>query len=59
MKIFAIGDLHLSHAVDKPMDIFGPQWKDHPGRIADSWRRGVGDRDLVLVPGDLSWAMRK
>lgn len=58
MKIFAIGDLHLGHAVDKPMDIFGPQWKDHADQIAGHWKECVGDADLVLVPGDVSWAMR-
>lgn len=58
MKIFAIGDLHLGHTVDKPMDVFGPQWKDHTGRIAENWRERVLDTDLVLVPGDVSWAMR-
>jgi predicted phosphohydrolase len=58
MKIFAIGDLHLGHAVDKPMDIFGPQWKDHTGQIAGNWEERVRDEDLVLVPGDLSWGMR-
>ena len=58
MKIFAIGDLHLGHAVDKPMDIFGQAWKDHTRRIGASWERTVGTGDLVLVPGDLSWAMR-
>jgi predicted phosphohydrolase len=58
MKIFAIGDLHLGHTVDKPMDIFGPQWKDHTEKIAGSWRERVSDSDVVLVPGDVSWAMR-
>ena len=58
MKIFAIGDLHLGHTVDKAMDIFGPQWKDHTGQIAENWRERVRDPDLVLVPGDISWAMR-
>ncbi len=58
MKIFAIGDLHLGHAVDKPMDIFGPQWKEHTEQIAENWRTQVDDGDLVLVPGDVSWSMR-
>jgi len=57
VKIFAIGDLHLGHAVDKPMDIFGHAWKDHTRRMEDSWKRTVGAADLVLVPGDISWAM--
>ena len=58
MKIFAIGDLHLGHAVDKPMDIFGPQWKAHVHQIATNWQGRVRDQDLVLIPGDVSWAMR-
>jgi uncharacterized protein len=58
MKVFAIGDLHLGHAVHKPMDIFGPQWKDHAQQIAGNWQERVSDQDLVLVPGDVSWAMR-
>ncbi len=58
MRVFGIGDLHLSHAVDKPMDIFGPEWKDHVKRMAENWTRVLREEDLVLVPGDLSWAMR-
>lgn len=38
------------------MDRFGPQWVDHPTRMAEAWDRLVGDDDLVLVPGDISWA---
>ncbi len=26
MAFYALGDLHLSHAVDKPMDVFGSGW---------------------------------
>jgi len=58
MKIFAIGDLHLSSSGKKPMDIFGPQWRNHWEKIAQNWKGSVGPGDLVLVPGDLSWAMR-
>ncbi len=57
MKIFAIGDLHLSTAVDKPMDIFGPGWENHFERIQTDWLAKVTDNDLVLVPGDISWGM--
>ena len=57
MKAFAIGDLHLSGSRPKPMDVFGPEWKDHAARIERNWREAVSDADLVLVPGDLSWAM--
>lgn len=58
MKVFAIGDLHLSGAVDKPMDIFGSAWEHHARRIAHAWRAVVSPEDLVLIPGDFSWAMQ-
>lgn len=57
MNIFAIGDLHLSGGDDKPMDIFGAQWEHHFDRISASWRQMVKEDDLVLIPGDISWAM--
>lgn len=58
MRIFALGDLHLPGRDDKPMDVFGGQWNDHPGRIARNWERSVGTRDWVLIPGDISWALK-
>lgn len=58
MKVFAIADLHLPGAGSKPMDVFGPKWGNHAARIADNWRGLVSGEDLVLLPGDLSWAMR-
>lgn len=57
MKIFAIGDLHLPGNSPKPMDVFGHAWDEHPLRIAEAWRDTVADEDLVLIPGDISWAM--
>lgn len=57
MNVFAIGDLHLPGGQDKPMDIFGAAWKDHPEKIRAAWRDLVSDDDVVLVPGDISWAM--
>lgn len=40
------------------MDVFGPGWEGHPQRFFEGWRRVVRDDDLVLIPGDISWAMR-
>ncbi len=57
MKVFAIGDLHLSGAVDKPMDVFGVAWDKHFLRIQTYWRERVATEDVVLIPGDISWAM--
>ena len=57
MAIYAIGDLHLSFNNSKPMDIFGDNWKDHENKIKENWIEKVKDEDLVLLPGDFSWAM--
>lgn len=58
MAIYAISDLHLSFVRPKPMGIFGPAWVDHPERIRRNWDALVRRDDIVLMPGDLSWAMR-
>lgn len=70
MNIYAIGDLHLSfdRAVDvnnwennsqhKPMDEVDGFWKEHARRIYEHWHQVVQPSDVVLVPGDISWAMR-
>jgi predicted phosphohydrolase len=58
VKIFAISDLHLSFHADKPMDIFGSHWHDHPQRLKNAWCEAVKDSDIVLIPGDISWSMK-
>ncbi len=58
MRLFAIGDLHMSGGDDKPMDIFGTQWDRHFLRISENWRKVVSPDDTVLIPGDISWAMQ-
>ncbi|MCB9487467.1 MAG: metallophosphoesterase [Deltaproteobacteria bacterium] len=57
MAFFALADLHLGFSVDKPMDIFGDQWIDHPAKIEAGWRATVGEDDVVLLAGDISWGM--
>ncbi|MEL7564399.1 MAG: metallophosphoesterase [Dehalobacterium sp.] len=69
MKIFGLGDLHLSLSCPvvpgeweniiqhKPMDVFGEQWLNHVKKIHHKWIDTVGHDDVVLVPGDISWAM--
>jgi predicted phosphohydrolase len=56
--IWALSDLHLSESGAKPMDVFGDHWDRHAQRMAEAWDRQVGPEDLVLCPGDLSWAMK-
>ena len=57
MSIYAIGDLHLSFANPKPMNIFGENWEYHEEKIKTDWLTKIEDKDLVLIPGDFSWAM--
>lgn len=56
MRIWALSDLHLSLGGDKPMDVFGDHWADHHQQMAAAWDAVVADDDLVLTPGDFSWA---
>ncbi len=56
MSIYAIGDLHLSFSVDKPMDIFGYNWENHAEKIKSNWIQKVKEDDTVILPGDFSWA---
>ncbi len=58
MKIFALSDPHLSAVANKPMDIFGDNWNDHTSKIQDAWSSCVGSNDVVLVSGDISWALK-
>ena len=57
MNIYSIGDLHLSGNANKPMGIFGENWQDHDKKIKENWEKMVKDDDIVLVPGDISWAI--
>ena len=58
MRVFGISDLHLSLSTDKPMDVFGAHWAGHAEKMAAAWDAMVSDDDIVLCPGDLSWAMK-
>ena len=57
MKIFAIADLHLSLCGQKPMEIFGDSWDNYTDIIYNDWQSKVTDDDIVLIAGDISWAM--
>ena len=61
MKLFALGDPHLSFDADgneyKPMGIFGEGWQNHGEKISTHWLECVTADDVVLLPGDISWAM--
>lgn len=56
MSLYAIGDLHLSFGVDKPMDVFGKAWVGY----LDKLREGLSviqPEDTTVLVGDLSWGM--
>ena len=40
------------------MDIFGSHWRGHADKMREAWDRLVAPEDVVLCPGDLSWAMK-
>ena len=58
MALFAIADLHLSGAVEKSMEVFGSRWAGYTEKLEKNWRAVVKDSDTVVIPGDVSWAMR-
>lgn len=57
MSLFVIADLHLSLGTNKPMDIFSG-WNDYEKRLEQSWKSIVKPEDTVIIPGDISWAMK-
>lgn len=57
MKIYAISDLHISTNTDKPMDVFGGNWVGYLDKIKADWQKKVSAEDIVLIAGDISWAM--
>ena len=56
MSMYTIGDLHLSFKENKPMSIFGDNWENHEEKIKKDWIEKVKAEDLVILPGDFSWA---
>jgi predicted phosphohydrolase len=58
MSIWALSDLHLALGnPSKDMEFFGPTWKDYAIKIQTNWSKLIKSDDLVLIPGDISWAM--
>lgn len=57
MSLFAMADFHLSKSIkDKPMDIFGKRWENYMQKIEDSCKTVLSENDVLLIPGDISWA---
>lgn len=59
MTIWALADLHLAKSVpSKDMAVFGPAWEGYMDKMERAWRSCVDAADLILLPGDISWAMK-
>lgn len=56
--IYGLSDLHLDYTGDKSMEVFGSAWENYEERMFKSWKEIVKDDDHVIVPGDISWALK-
>ncbi len=56
MALYAISDLHLSFGVNKPMNVFGEIWENYENILRDNWQKKIKQNDLIVIPGDISWA---
>jgi hypothetical protein len=56
MSLYAIGDLHLSLAADKPMTVFGGRWENYVEKIKDGFSL-LNDDDICVICGDITWSM--
>lgn len=55
MALYAMGDFHLSFGTDKPMDVFGSEWKNHEKKIKKYCERKIRPEDTLVITGDHSW----
>ena len=60
MSIYVLSDLHLStgSSTNKSMEVFGRRWISYVEKLSRNWRAVVEPEDTVVIPGDISWAMR-
>ena len=49
MSLYAIGDLHLSFTVDKPMSIYGREWENHVAKIEKNWKKRIREQDNTTI----------
>ena len=58
MALYALGDLHLSFQVQKPMDAFGRVWRHHERKIEKYVNQIVRPEDTLVLTGDHSWGRK-
>ncbi|OHS93251.1 metallophosphoesterase [Tritrichomonas foetus] len=55
-KVWAISDIHLPGTTRKTMEKYGDIWKNHPAIILENVKKLCDKNDILLIPGDISWA---
>jgi len=58
MALWTIADLHLSTDGKKDMNIFGDRWQGYMQKLEKNWKLAVKEEDTVVIPGDISWALK-
>lgn len=58
MALYALGDMHLSFSVNKPMDAFGRVWKKHEEKTEKNCRKIILPTDTFVITGDHSWGRK-
>ncbi len=56
MALYAIGDLHLSFGVNKPMDVFGGAWNGYIDKLREGLKV-IQPEDTTVLLGDLTWGI--
>ena len=56
--IYGLSDLHLDYTGDKSMEVFGSAWENYEQRMFEAWKDIVKKDDYIVVPGNISWALR-
>lgn len=56
MALYAIGDLHLSLAGDKSMEVFGGRWVNYLEKIKAGFSE-LQEDDVCVLCGDIAWGM--
>ena len=58
MSLYVMADLHLSSDGSKSMAVFGSRWIDYMEKIRKNWCAVINEEDTVIIPGDISWALK-
>ena len=55
-KIWALSDIHLAGKTRRTMEKYDEVWINHQQVIFDNVRKTCNKNDLLLIPGDITWA---